>query len=65
LTRPVFFPLSSEAEIIDRQTRIAQEFHIWDLNMPSATFFYMSEKVLAIWETKAKAHKENQIYIGG
>lgn len=65
MTRPVFFPLSSEAEIVDRQTRIAQEFHIWDENMLSSTFFYMSNKVVSIWEDKVKAHKEGQIYIGG
>jgi hypothetical protein len=60
-----FFPLSSESSIVQGQTLIAQEFHVYDENMLAATFFYMAEKVQVVWKTKAKAIESKHIYIGG
>lgn len=45
--------------------RVAQEFHIYDERMPASRLFFLSEKALAVWDKKAKALSENQVYIGG
>ena len=60
-----FFPLRSEAEILDRQFQLAQEFSIYDETMLSQRFFYLSDKVEVVRANKAKAVEEQKIYIGG
>ncbi len=60
-----FFPLRSEAEIVDRQFQLAQEFHIYDETMLAQRFFYLSDKVDVVRAHKAKAVEENKIYLGG
>lgn len=62
---PAFFPLSSEAEITDRLCRIAQEFHIYDENMPVHRFLYFSDKVPLVWNAKKDAIEKQEVYIGG
>jgi len=58
-------PRVSEEDILQRQTAIAQEFHIYDEDMPTSRLFFMSDKVSHIWKTKAKAIEEGKIYVGG
>lgn len=60
-----FFPLSSEADIVQGQALIAQEFHIYDENMLASRFFFLAEKVQGIWKTKSQAIEKGQVYIGG
>ena len=52
-------------ELAERQSLIAQEFHIYDESMLSSRFFYLSDKVSAIWRNKQNAIKDGEIYIGG
>ena len=63
--RPVFFPLSSEEEIVQRSFLLAQEFHIYDENMPVSRFIYLSDRVQSVWQHKAKATEKGEVYIGG
>lgn len=63
LIRSCFFSLGSD-EILKRQTRIAQEFGIYDPDMLASAFFYFSDKVQNIWETKAECIEKGTIYIG-
>jgi len=60
-----FFPLSDKAEVIERKTKIMQEFGVYDETMLVQDFMYLSDKVSAIRETKKKCIENNQIYIGG
>lgn len=61
-----FFPLRDRDEVLDRRTRIAQEFHMdCPDNMLLQTFMYLSDKVPAIWKSKKEAIEAGQIYIGG
>jgi hypothetical protein len=52
-------------ELADRQTLIAQEFHIYDESMLASRFYYLSDKVQNIWQNKKKAITDGEIYIGG
>lgn len=60
-----FFPLESEREIVERQARLSQEFHIYDESMLASRFFFLSDKAPVIWNNKAEAIKKNEVYIGG
>jgi hypothetical protein len=60
-----FFPLSSEGQLVERQALISQEFHIYDESMLASRFFYLSDKVPVIWNSKAKAVESGEVYIGG
>lgn len=63
--RTLFFPLQSKEEVLNRKIRLAQEFHIYDEQMPVFDFMYMSDKVLDIWKSKKKALESGTVYIGG
>lgn len=62
---PHFFPLNSEAEIVEREFRLAQEFGIYDEDMLVSRFIYLSDKVVKVWKTKAESASKGEIYIGG
>jgi hypothetical protein len=62
---PHFFPLNSEAEIVEREARLAQEFGIYDESMLVSRFIYLSDKVLAIWKVKQETIEKGATYIGG
>ncbi len=63
--RLVFFPLSSKADIENAIFRVAQELGIYDGQMPAERLFYLSDRVISVWEKKVSASAENKIYIGG
>lgn len=60
-----FFPLSSKDEVLERQCKIAQEFHLDCEDMPVQTFMFMSDRVDAIWAAKKKCIETSTTYIGG
>jgi hypothetical protein len=51
--------------MLRKQTQIAQEFGIYDDNMPISTLMFMSSKVEDIWQVKAQCVETGKIYIGG
>ena len=59
-----FFPLSSDLELLERQSKISQEFHVYDENMLASRFFFLSDKVGVIRQHKLEALKNNEVYIG-
>lgn len=63
--RLAFFPLSSNSEVEQAVARVAQEFGVYDDKMPAYRLFFLSDKVLSVWDNKVKAQSENKIYIGG
>ena len=63
--RTLFFPLNSEAEIVEREFRIAQEFGIYEEDMLVSRFMWLSDKVLAVRKAKVEAMQKGETYIGG
>ena len=62
---PHFFPLNSEAEIIEREFKLAQEFGIYDEDMLVNRFIYLSDKVTVVRRSKQECIENGTVYIGG
>lgn len=60
----LLYPIQIE-DVLIRKTRIAQEFGLDTHNMDVHTFFYLSDKVPEVWNSKKESIEKGLVYIGG